>query len=569
MAKQEDAEAFLLLNKRKHRNFKRYAEILSILSRHGLGWLILELDLGFLVPFHWGLLGHPKRKEPYNKPEHIRMALEDLGPTFIKIGQILSMRPDILPPEYISQFIKLQDSAPSVSFDKIKKLIEDEFGKPLNKIFKNVDVKPLAVASIAQVHKAILFDGTEVALKIQKPGVELIIEEDLEILSELAHFTKKHSKLAKKVDMDTIVGEFSFIIKNELDYTGEGRNAERMEKNFEGDASLHIPKIFWDYSSKKILTMEIISGIKISDTEALKKKGFDLTDIAKKIAHIYLTMIYKHGFFHMDPHPGNLFVMDNGAIGIIDYGMTGSLDQSLKRALLRLFLSLTEKNVDNVIDEFLTMGVIKRSANLSIIKRDLKHFIKNVYDKPLKDIIAADVFNELMAIAFRHQLEFPSDMIALLRATAIGEGLELILDPEFKLMEFSEPYFKRFFLDSYSFKNQVKRFFEESNGMLEVFYELPKNLKKIFREFDNEGIKTSTEIDGLKDALNEMKRTANRVSVSILTGSLVIGLGLLMLIYHPPVWKAIGGIFFSILFIVVLIFVIGLLWSIWKSGRID
>ena len=150
MFKQEEAEASLFLNKRKHRNFKRYREILSILSRHGLGWLILELDLGFLIPFHWGLLGHPKRKEPYNKPEHIRMALEDLGPTFIKLGQILSMRPDLLPPEYINQFIKLQDNAPPVSFDEIKKLIEDEFGKPLNKIFKNVDIEPLAVASIAR-----------------------------------------------------------------------------------------------------------------------------------------------------------------------------------------------------------------------------------------------------------------------------------------------------------------------------------------------------------------------------------------------------------------------------------
>src|SRR4030066_1120010 len=557
----------MLFKQKQTRHLKRYREIATILARHGLGWLALQLSLGGLIPFHRGLLGHPKRKEPYTQAEHMRMALEDLGATFIKLGQIMSTRPDLVPPEYVEQFSKLQDSVPPFSYSQGIEVIQGELGNLPEKIFKTFDVQPRASASIGQVHNARLKDDTPVVVKVQRPGVENLVERDLEVLSDIARLAEEHTTLGANYDITGWIEEFAFMLRNELDCTSEGHNADRIRSNFGSHKRLYVPRIFWEYTTKRVVTMEEISGIKINDIESLDKAGLDRHLIAENFAHIVLTMAYKHGFFHADPHPGNFFVLPEGIIGLIDYGMVGRLDENLQLSLLRMDMALVRKDADRLMDELIALGIAKGSVRRHVLNRALDHLIQRLYDKPLKEVVASQTFNDLVAIAFRNRLQLPSDLIVLFKVIAMSEGLGAQLDPDFKLMEFAEPYFKRFWLQSRSLGKQVRRVVEGTRELTELGYELPRRAKRMLGQLERGEITFMYRLEGLQESLREFQQAANRVSMSILAAALVIGLGLLMLIYHPPGWEKYGGWFFGLLFIVIALFTLGLLWRIWRSGR--
>lgn len=555
------------IGRKRTPHLKRYREIAIILSRHGLGWLALQLNLGSLIPFHWGLLGHPKRKEPYTQAEHMRMALEDLGTTFIKLGQILSTRPDLVPPEYIAQFSKLQDSAPSLPYSQVAEVIERELGARPEKIFKTFDIQPLASASIGQVHTALLHDSTPVVVKVQRPGVEALVDQDLEVLGDLARFAVQHTTLGSYYDIEGWVEEFAFILRNELNCTREGQNADRIRRNFAGDNRLYVPRIFWEYTTKRVLTMEKISGIKINDIESLDKAGLDRHRIAENSAHIALTMTYEHGFFHADPHPGNFFVLPNEVIGLIDYGMVGRLDENLQHLLLRMDMALIRKDADRLVDELMALGIARGTVQRNVLKRDLDHMIHRFYELSLKEGMAVQAFSELATIALRNRLQLPSDLIILFKVIAMSEGIGAQLDPGFKLMEFAEPYFKRFWAQSHSLRKQVRRIMEGTQELTDLGFDLPKHARRLLGQIERGEITFVTRFERLEESLRELQRAANRVSMSILTAALVIGLGLLMLIYHPPGWEKYGGMFFGLVFLAVVLFNLGLLWKIWRSGR--
>ncbi|MEW6569768.1 MAG: AarF/ABC1/UbiB kinase family protein [Nitrospirota bacterium] len=557
----------MVLRKKRPRHYNRYREIAVILARHGLGWLALQLNLGGLIPFHWGLLGHPKRKEPYTQAEHMRMALEDLGTTFIKLGQILSTRPDLIPHEYVEQFEKLQDQVPPLLYTDVATVIQNELGNPPEKIFGTFDSRPRASASIGQVHSASLHDSTRVVVKVQRPGIKERVPQDIDILRDLARFAQQHTELGSYYDIEGWVEEFAFILNNEMDYIREGHNAERIRRNFSGDGRLYVPRIYWDYTTPRVLTMEEISGIKIIDIDALDRAELDRHRIAENCAHIALTMTYDHGFFHADPHPGNFFVLPDEVIGLIDYGMVGRLDERLRSALLRMDMALIRKDADRMVDELLILGVTQRSVRREVLKRDVEHLIQLFYDRPLKEIVASEAYNALVTIARRHRLHLPADLIILFKVIAMSEGIGLQLDPDFKLMEFAEPYFKRFWLRNRSLGTQVRRIVEGTQELTELGFELPAHLRRILPQVERGDIGVMARIEGLKDILRELSQAANRISISILTAALIIGLGLLMLIYHPPGWKTYAGWFFGLFFVMVLLFALGLLWKVWRSGR--
>ena len=548
-------------------HFKRYREIATILGRHGLGWLALQLNLGGLVPFHWGLLKHPRREEPYTQAEHIRMALEDLGTTFIKLGQLLSTRPDLVPPEYIAEFSKLQDNVPPFPYSRVSGIIRGELRASPEDIFKSFDQTPRASASIGQVHKAKLLDGTPVVVKVQRPDVEVLAEQDLEVLGDLARFASQHTALGAHYDIEGWVEEFAFVLRNELDYTREGHNADRIRRNFTNDDALYVPRIFWEHTSKRVLTMEEISGIKINDFEALDKAGLNRQRIAENCAHIALTMTYDHGFFHADPHPGNFFVLENEVIGLIDYGMVGRLDENLQRSLLRMEMALIRRDADRLVDELMSLGITKGTVKRNVLKRDFDHMIYRFYDISLGEGMAAQAFNELVAIALRHRLQLPSDLITLFKVLAMSEALGAQLDPEFRLMKFAEPYFKRFWTKSHSLRKQVHRIVEGTQELTDLGFDMPKYARRLLGQLNRGEMSVITHHEGLEEAMKELQQASNRVSMSILTAALIIGLGLLMLIYHPPGWEKYGGWFFGVLFVAAVFVGLGLLWRIWRSGR--
>ncbi|MDA8239306.1 MAG: AarF/ABC1/UbiB kinase family protein [Nitrospiraceae bacterium] len=553
--------------KRQTHHGKRYREIAGALSRHGLGWLALELNFGMFIPFHWGLLGHPKRKKPYTQAEHIRMALEDMGTTFIKMGQILSTRPDLMPPDYIEQFSKLQDSVPPFPYDQAAEVIGREFGAPPEEIFKSFSREPLASASIGQVHAAVLRDDTPVVVKVQRPGVEELVEEDLDIISHAARYAALRSEFGSRYDIEGWVDEFAFTLRSELDYTREGRNAERIRGNFADDKRIYVPRIYWELTSKRVLTMEKVSGIKITDFESIDKAGYNRRRIAENAAHVALTMTYDHGFFHADPHPGNFFVLPHEVIGLIDYGMVGRLDDALRQAILRLFLALTHQDANRLAEEFMALGFARGPLRRHSLKRDLDHFIQQFYDKPLKDVVSSKGYNELFAIAYRHRLQLPSDLIMLFKVIAMSEGLGAQLDPEFRLLEFAGPYFERFWLKGHSLGAQTKRIVEGTRELTALGLDLPAYVRRMMGRIERGEMTSVTRLEGWEETLREVRRATNRISASILTASLVIGLGLLMLIYHPPGWKEYGGWIFGLLFVLVCLFGLGLLWRIRRPGR--
>ncbi|RIK42994.1 MAG: ABC transporter [Chloroflexi bacterium] len=546
-------------------HLNRYREIATILARHGLGWLLPELGLDWLVLFHRGWLGHPRREEPYTRPEHFRMAFEDLGVVFIKLGQVLSTRPDLLPPDYIQEFSRLQDAAPPVPYAAVAAVIEAELGALPDTVYAEFDPTPLAAASVGQVHAAHLRDGTPVVVKVQRPGIELAVERDLAVLAELARLANARGLLGAEYDVEGWMSEFAFTLRNELDYTREGHNADRFRRLFAGEPALYVPRIYWDLSTQRVLTMEGLQGVKISDLAKLAAAGLDRRQVARNSVRIMLTEVFEHGFFHADPHPGNFFVLPGEVIGLIDFGMVGRLDESLREALVRLVLALVQRDTARLVDELLDLGIASGRVPRAALKRDIDQLVDRYYDRPISEWAAGETFNEVMRIAFRHRLQLPTDLVLLVKVIAMSEGLGAQLDPDFKLMEFAEPYLRRIWLRSRMPDRLAHKMVAGLAELAEWSFDLPQQLRTITRQLERGEITVTTRHEGLAEVLAQFNRAVNRLAMSILVAALIIGLGLLMLIYHPPAWAAWGGWVFGLSFLLVFVLGTGLLWSIWRS----
>ena len=571
------------------RHLTRFREIATILARHGLGWVVVQLGLGDLVPFQRGWFGHPPRETPYTQAEHFRMAFEDLGAAFIKFGQILSTRADLLPAAYIAEFSKLQDAAPPVPYDAVARVIQAELGAPPEKIFAEFDHAPRASASIGQAHPARLKDGTRVMVKVQRPHVEELVERDLEVLADLANFAARHTRLGQNYDPVGLVEEFAYTLRNELDYTREGQNADRLRRNFTDDAAIYVPKVDWEFTTPRVLVMEEIRGVKINELAALDAANLDRHRVAENSVRIMLTEVFEHGFFHADPHPGNFFVMSEAqaraarqrrgeqilsaddsvgaVIGLMDYGLVGHLDDALRDAMLRAAIFLVRRDTDRLVDELMTLGIARGRVNRQGLKRDLDHFIANYYDRPLKELAAGKVLDDVVQVAFRHHLQFPSDLMLLFKVVAMSEGLGLSLDPEFKLLEFAEPYFQKFWLESRSPRALAGKLAQGALDIADLVPDLPHRVMRLMGELERGQITITVKHEGLDEAMRELERVANRVTLGVITAALIIGLSFVMSYYHPSGWEVIGGIVFTATFLIAVLFAVRLLWVIWRTGK--
>jgi ubiquinone biosynthesis protein len=548
----------------RHRHLGRYREIAGILARHSLGWLALELGLGDLIPFERGLLGHPRREERYTRPEHFRMALEDLGTVFIKLGQVLSTRPDMLPPDYVTEFARLQDAAPAVPYPAIAAVIQAEMGAPPEVVYSEFDPTPRASASIGQTHAARLADGARVIVKVQRPGVEQAVERDLAVLADLARLAAARTRLGDIHDLEDWVAEFAFTLRNELDYMREGHNADRFRRNFADEPALHVPQVYWELSTRRVLTMEELQGVKINDLAALEAAGLDRRRIAENSVRIMLTEVFQHGFFHADPHPGNFFVLPGEVIGLMDFGMVGRLDQGLQQALLRLTLAMVRQDSERMVDELLALGIASGRVQRQALKRDLDHLVARYHDRPIKEWAASQALNEVMGIAFRHRLRLPTDLTLLVKVMAMSEGLGAQLDPDFKLLVFAQPYLQRFWLESRSPARLAHQMTAGLLDLVDVGLKLPARLQRLLGELERGEVTITARHEGLDEGLAQLNRVANRLATSILVAALIVALALLMLIYHPTGWEAWAGWLFAALLFGAVVSGLRLLWSIWR-----
>ena len=540
----------------------RYRYIAKVLARHGLGYLADDFGLERFIPFHRGLLGHDKREQPYTQPEHVRLALEDLGATFIKFGQILSTRPDLLSPDYVRELGKLQDAAPPADHQAVMAAITSELGVDPDALFARFDHAPLAAASIGQVHGAQLKGGAEVVVKVRRPGVVERVHEDVEILKNLAARAARRWPAAENYDLVGLADEFGETIRAELDYVREARNVERCARNFADDASIHIPKVFWQTSTSRVLTLERVGGIKINDLDGLAAAGIDRKALAQRLAQLALVMVFEHGFFHADPHPGNFFIEPDGRIALIDFGMVGTVDERGREQLARLLFALTTRETVRLTDEILDIAHTPGRIDRGGLQQDIERLLGRYYDRQLGEIPLGEVLQGTLAIVRRHHLQLPADLALLFKMLIMSEGLGARLDPEFHLIQEVTPYAERLIMRQYSPTLWAPRLAKAGFDAARLATELPTELRRVLSALDQSNLEFGIRHETLEPLVDRLDRLANRLVLSILAAAFIVGLAVLMLVYHPAGWEEWASVTFAIGFAIAALAGTYLAWTI-------
>lgn len=511
----------------------RFRHLANILARHGLGYLVGQFGVEDMIPFHRGWFGHSKRNTPYTQPEHLRMALEEMGTVWVKLGQVLSTRADLLPPEYLNEFARLQDQAPTVSSEIIEDVIVESLNNPMAVLFASFDPEPLAAASIGQVHAATLDDGTPVVVKVRRPGVVEQVEEDLEILQKLALAASRRWAVAQQYDVIGVVQEFAESLRRELDYVREGRNAERFAANFSGVDHIHIPRVYWDFSSGQVLTLERVHGLKIGDLAGLDAAGLDRRGLAQRAAHMVMQMIFEDGVYHADPHPGNFFIEPGGQIALMDFGMVGELDARTKDHLVNLVVAVAGQDPDRMVDAVLEIAIVKGRVDRLRLRQDLQRLVTRYLDRPIIDIDAGAVIQDIMTVVREHHLQLPSNLALVLKMGIMVEGLGQQLDPDFRLVAVIEPYGERFMLRRYSPTFLARRLGMAGMDAAQLSVEIPGQLRRILGDLGRGTFEIGTRPSGLEPTLDRLERLANRIVVSIIAAAFIVGWAILMAGYHP------------------------------------
>lgn len=543
----------------------RYRQIAEVLVHHGLGWVAGAAGLERFRPEE-----RPVSGEAPTPPQRLRLALEELGAAFIKLGQFLSTRPDLMPPEYQVELARLQDDAPPISSEAAQERIELELGHPVRELFASFDPAPLAAASIGQAHAAVRRDGTEVVIKVRRPGIVEQIEEDLEILLNLASALARRWEFARRVDVVGLAEEFANTLRSELNYLQEARNAERFAGNFADDPSVHIPRVYWETTTSRVLTLERIRGAKIDDLAVLDARGIDRRLLAEHGTQVILRMIFDHGFFHADLHPGNFFIESEGAdgrFGLIDFGMVGVLDDAAQEHLASLVIAITDQDYDQLVDVLLSLGVSAERIDRQSLRRDLERLITAYYGRPLGEVDLTALINQALAIIRRHNLHLPSNLALLVKTIIIAEGLGARLDPDFHLLKIIEPYTAKLLLRQWSPRRLLRKLNHMRKDLVWLGIEVPQQLRRMIGEMERRGFEVGMKPHTLDPVLDRLERLVNRVVLGILASAFIIGLAILLSVYRPSGSEKWVGVMFAIGFLFAILLGIYLAWSIFKSRR--
>lgn len=370
----------------------------------------------------------------------IRNTLLDLGPTFIKVGQLFSTRADLFPSEYVEELVKLQDKVPALSYEQVEATIEQELGKKIPELFQSFEPIPLAAASLGQVHKAVLYSGEAVVVKVQRPGLKKLFEIDLQILKGITRYFQNHPEWGRGRDWLGIYEECCRILWEEIDYLSEGRNADTFRRNFRGYDWVNVPRVYWRYTSSRILTLEYMPGIKISQYEALEAAGLDRKALARQGAQAYLHQLLNNGFFHADPHPGNIAVSPNGALIFYDFGMMGRIKSNIREGLMETLFGIASKDGDRVVQSLINLGAIAPIDDMGPVRRSVQYMLDHFMDQPFENQSVAAISDDLYEIAYNQPFRFPATFTFVMRAFSTLEGVGKGLDPEFNFMEVAKPY---------------------------------------------------------------------------------------------------------------------------------
>lgn len=508
----------------RYRHIQRYRQIINVVSKHGLGYLLDLIGLKNPLPFS---------KKPKNRPAYpstavrVKMVLEELGPTFIKLGQLLSMRPDLLPMDYLAQLEMLQDRVAPVNFDQIRQLIENDLKSPLADLFAQIDPNPIAAASIGQVHSAYLLTGETVVVKVQRPGIRKLVKVDLEILGDIANFLESRTEWGRIYNITGLVDEFSRTIRDELDYTIEADNAERFAKNFDRDPNVRFPKVFWKFSTNQVLVLETISGNKINDFAILEASEISKNNVARNLVNSILKQLLSDGFFHADPHPGNIMIAENGAILFLDLGMVGRINIWLRERLGFLLLNLVQENVANIVDIIVEIGAIKDASNRNTIRHEIYYLFDKYYHRPLNRIQIGIALQELLGLALRYHFKFPNEMSLIARCLFLLESTISKLTPESSLLELSRPFGAKLLREQLNWHHLSKIGTSFLQDWLFLSLDLPTRLKNIIRTTENGELKLNLEHKNFDNFITKMNLVGNRLSFSLIIAAIIVGSSLI------------------------------------------
>jgi ubiquinone biosynthesis protein len=534
-------------SKRSIRHLQRYSEIVTVFARHGFGFLFDRPEAG---PGNWFRL--PWRAQRADVPPqidhlavHFRLALTELGPTFIKFGQILSTRPDVLPLSFITELSKLVDSVSPEPWELMHALLAQELGREPETLFVSIDPQPMASASLSQVHAAVLPDGQAVVIKIQRPNISAIIDTDLEILAWLAA-SAQTSSLGKVTDFTGIADDFSFTLRNELDYQREGRNADRLRESFSKQKHLlYIPKVYWELCTRQVLVMERIYGIKINDIPGLDAAGYNRHKVALNSASATVKQVMEDGFFHADPHSGNYIIMPGEVLGLVDFGKVGYLRDKDRMDLIRLYIVAIEMDVDGIIDQLVRMGAVQEDADRNRLAYDLSRFLNKYNGVPIKYVRARELIDEITAITFRHHLRLPATWWLVGQTIVMLEGIGLQLDPDFDVFEAAEPHIRTLMKNLLlPHGDWARTVLLDSTNWGELLHRLPRVGNRMLERLErNEPFRM--EIKDLDRILSRIDRLVTRSALSLLVAAFVIGLPMLLQLTTPgslPSWLILASL---------------------------
>lgn len=523
------------------KNIRRAREVARILAKYGFEEAMVNTPLHNLVPkgrrVTWSH-GDTSVFE-FSTWERIRMVFEELGATFVKGAQVLSNRPDILPDGLITEFEKLQSSVAPFGFDKVKEIIEKELGKPLNEVFLQFDETPIGSASIGQVHLAQLHNGTKVVVKVQRPDVKKQVETDLTLMKELVKFAGNFFERNGIMNPMDVVVAFEKSMQKELDYRNEARNISQFRTFYKDRTDFYVPAAYKEYSTDKILVLEYVKGCKITDLVQMREWNIDPTKIAHTGMHIYLSQIFEFGFFHADPHPGNIIIQEDGRICLIDFGMVGKLSRRDKLSFAGLFISMAQQDARAMASYYRKLAIDDEIVDLRAFEADLQEIIDDFAVLDVKDSNMADMASRMQGIIYKYRLKVPGSIFIIFRALAILEGIGKVVHPDMNTMDEIRPYGQKLLLDLYSPKDASSEALNTFNDLLAFLNTFPSELKDIVRKFRQGRLHTNINLDNYDDFARLVHHSVSRISLTLIIVALLIAAA--MMVDAPNLTRDNGG----------------------------
>jgi len=511
------------------RSLGRSRQIATVLINYGFGDVIDRLGLGRYV--RWGTRLFRRRKEPQpglTTYRRIRLALQDLGPTYIKFGQVISTRPDIMPAELIEELSLLQESVPPFPSETAVELVEKELGRPVSELFTSFDRQSIAAGSLAQVHRAVHHDGRALAVKIRRPDAIRSVERDLILMQDLAVLVERHIPESRAFDPIGLVNHFARTIRREMNFRREGRTQQEFSRLFQGDATLYVPHVFDELTSEGVLTMEFVEGCRADDHCAVSRIAAPAAQIAANGANIFMKMAFELGMFHGDPHPGNIRIRYDGTVALLDYGMVGYLEPSKRDQLVDLFMAVVRNDAARVVDVIQALAHPTEAVDRVTLRADVSDFVSSYYGIPLEQLHVGRMLSDFIALVSRHHLRCPPDLMLLVRAMVTLEGVGRVLQPEFNLAEELAPFVERLVRRRYDPRRMAERVWNDVAGVAGAIHSLPGHLTRALERVADDNLRVQLDHRGLDRLIVEFDRSSNRIVIGVVTSAILLSTAIVL-----------------------------------------